>query len=79
MFAALRLLRLARPLIAALRGGKDFATLLPILSALLPEVIKLLGDDKNREIARRNVERPETNARQDLEDTWKDGDFGWTD
>ena len=77
MLAALRLLRLARPLLKALKSGRDFSTLLPILATLLPEVIEFL--DRNKDVAKSKLDRPDTGPRQDLEDTWKDGDFGWTD
>ena len=75
MLAALRLLRLARPMIAALKTGKDFKNLLPILQILLPEVIKFL--DKNKKVAKQKIDRPDTTPKQDLEDVWRDGDFNW--
>lgn len=48
-----------------------------LLMYFAPLVLDLLR--RNEPKLKELVDRPETTPRQDLEDSWKDGDFGWTD
>ncbi|MGI9383231.1 MAG: hypothetical protein ACR2PO_08750, partial [Methyloligellaceae bacterium] len=48
-----------------------------LLLYFAPLVLDLIKSNQGK--LKALVDRPDTTPRQDLEDAWRDGDFGWTD